>query len=174
MVIWLIGMSGAGKTTIGKELWLKIKERDKKTVFLDGDLLRDVWGDKLNHSIEDRYKNAHRISNLCKLLDSQGINVIACVLSIFPEWQEWNRNNFSNYFEVLVKTPLEILKKIDDKGIYAKALRGEIKNVVGVDIPFPTPKNPDVVIDNSSREKNPKKIAKDLFRIIEKDKGYLF
>ena len=87
MVVWLIGLSGAGKTTLGRLLHQRLAARLPNLVFLDGDDLRDVWGDNLGHSIEARRVNAHRISHLCRLLDRQGIHVIAAVLSMFPEWQ---------------------------------------------------------------------------------------
>ena len=172
MVIWLIGMSGAGKTTIGQELWRKIRKTDKKAVFLDGDILRDVWGETLGHSVEDRYKNAHRISNLCKLLDSQGLNVVACVLSIFPEWQKWNKKNYSSYFEIFVDTSFDVLEKIDDKGIYGKARRGELKNVVGIDIPFPRPEHSNVTINNSKRDRTPENIAIELLELIRTSESF--
>jgi adenylylsulfate kinase len=146
MIVWLIGMSGAGKTTVGRHLYDRLKPARPGLVFLDGDILRDVWGDAVGHTIEGRRLNAHRISHLCRLLDRQGIDVIASVLSIFPEWQAWNRENFSRYVEVFLDVPMEILRARDSKELYAKADRGEIDNVVGIDIPFPRPANPDLVI----------------------------
>ena len=73
MVVWIIGLSGAGKTTVGKILFEQLRQSDPNWVLLDGDTLRDVWGDAVGHSIEGRALNAHRISNLCKLLDCQGL-----------------------------------------------------------------------------------------------------
>ena len=163
MIIWLIGLSGSGKTTIGKELYAIHKEEYKNTIFLDGDILREVWGDHLSHDINGRKINAHRISNLCLLLDKQNIHVIACVLSIFPEWQRWNRENFKNYFQIYLKCPISFLKKQDDKGLYKKAEMGNLKNVVGVDIPFPEPISSDLVLNNSARNKSPNEIAQNIF-----------
>ena len=78
-----------------------------------------MWGDNLGYEIEDREKNAIRISKLCKFLDQQNINVVAAVLSNFPKWQRWNRNNFTSYKEIFLDTPIELLKKRDSKKIYS-------------------------------------------------------
>ena len=155
MVIWLIGVSGAGKTTIGTKLCEKLKENRSNWVFLDGDNLREVWGGELGHSISDREINAKRISKLCHLLDKQDINVIASVLSIFPSWQDWNRENLSSYFEVYVKADINTVIDRDTKGLYEKAIKGKLKNVVGIDIKFPEPVKADVVIDTSNSYETP-------------------
>ena len=99
--------------------------------------------------IEDRRKNAYRISNLCKLLDAQGINVIACVLSIFHDNQKYNREIFSCYKEIFLDVDFEKLVERDNKGLYQKALNGEINDFVGVDIEFVKPYAPDITIDNN-------------------------
>ena len=94
--------------------------------------------------------NAHRISHLCRLLDRQGIDVIAAVLSMFPDWQAWNRANFEHYFEVFLDVPMATLRARDNKDLYARAERGELQNVVGVDLDFPRPANPDLLIDGAN------------------------
>lgn len=162
MVIWLIGLSGAGKTTIGERVAARLRARQPNVVFLDGDMLRDVWGGNLGHHVEGRRVNAERISCLCRLLDRQGIIVVAAVLSIFPEWQEWNRREFSSYFEVFIDAPLELVEQRDAKGIYAQARRGEASNVVGIDIPFPRPAAPDLVIGGADLARSPEDLAEDI------------
>ena len=162
MVIWLIGLSGAGKTTLATCLHEALKPKRENLVLLDGDILREVWGDSLGHNIEARQRNAHRISHLCRMLDAQNIHVIAAVLSLFPDWQAWNRKNFSSYYEVFLDVPMEILRQRDTKGLYAKAFGGEIDNVVGVDIPFPPPPAPDLVLadaDTSPEEATARLLA---------------
>lgn len=139
-------MSGSGKTTLGRKLYDHYKKSHQNIVFLDGDILRDVWGDSLGHSVEARRKNARRISHLSRMLDNQGIHVVAAVLSIFPEWQEWNRENLSQYYEIYLDVPIEILKQRDTKGLYNKALNGEMTDVVGIDIPFPNPTAPNITL----------------------------
>ena len=130
------------------------KKEIPNLVRLDGDVLRDVFGNDAGHTIEGRRKNAVRISNLTKMLADQGINVIAAVLSIFPEWQAWNRENIADYAEVYMKASMETLKARDIKNLYEPALKGEIENVVGVDIPFPEPRSADLVIENDRERDN--------------------
>jgi adenylylsulfate kinase len=159
MIVWLIGLSGAGKTTVGRALHDRLKPSRAGLVFLDGDILREVWGENVGHTIEGRRLNAHRISHLCRLLDQQGIDVIAAVLSMFPDWQAWNRDNFAQYFEVFLDVPMTTLRARDSKGLYAAAERGDLKNVVGVDLEFPRPANSDLVIDGDKVTRSPDEIA---------------
>lgn len=149
MIIWITGLAGAGKTTIGKEIYKKLKVEYPNTVFLDGDIIRDIMGNDLGHTNEDREKNGWRICKLCKHLDAQNIHVVACILSNFQGQRDWNRGNFSEYKEVYIDVPMDVLVERNQKGLYSDALAGKVKNVVGVDIPFNKPLNPDVVIDNS-------------------------
>ena len=150
MVIWLIGMSASGKTTIGKKLFERLQLSDEKWIFLDGDTFRNILGEDLGHAIEDRIKNAYRISRFCEYLDSQDINVVACVLSIFHDNQRYNKENISDYKEIYIDVEFEKLVQRDNKELYKKALIGEIKDVVGVDIKFNPPYSPDLIIDNNS------------------------
>jgi adenylylsulfate kinase-like enzyme len=160
MIFWLIGLSGAGKSTVGRALTDAIRnDSDQPVVYLDGDELRDVWGDSLGHTLEARNQNAHRISHLCRLLDKNGVTVVGTVLSIFPEWLEWNRSKFSAYFEVLLDVPMEVLEARDTKGLYAAFAKGDTQNVVGKDIRFPRPANPDMVIDFSREQPQPMDLA---------------
>ena len=149
MVIWLIGLAGAGKTSIGKALYRLERSRRTNVVFFDGDHFRTIMGDDLGHTIEDRWVNAWRICRLCQYLDSQGIDVVCAILSLFHETQAWNRLNLKQYFEVYVDVPMDVLIQRDQKGLYSSAIGGRIRNVVGVDIPFKPPPSADLVIDNS-------------------------
>jgi adenylylsulfate kinase len=152
MVIWLIGMSGSGKTTLGREIARQLRALARNTVLLDGDELREVFAHDRGdapYSVEGRRINAERLTALCAMLDRQGIHVVCCVLSIFPDMREENRRRFSAYFEVFMDAPLAVLQARDVKGMYAAAGRGEVRNVVGVDIPFPRPATANMVIDSS-------------------------
>ncbi len=148
MVTWMIGLSRAGKTTLSKLLYKRLKPEVSNLVLLDGDVIRDLFRNDADHTIEGRRKNAERLSHLSKFLADQDIHVVAAVLSIFPEWQAWNRNNIKDYQEVYIKVPINILEKRDENHLYSRAKSGKLKNVVGIDIPFPEPKNPDLVIEN--------------------------
>jgi adenylyl-sulfate kinase len=148
MVVWLIGLSGAGKTTLATEIVARVNSKSVNTVLLDGDVIREVFGNDLGYSIEDRLLNARRICQLGKLLDDQGINVVCAILSIFAESREWNRKNLKNYYEVYIDTPIDILEKRDSKGIYMRYKSEELSEVAGKDLDFPVPENPDLVIRN--------------------------
>ena len=142
-------MSGAGKTVIGRRLAEQLRDRHQGLIFLDGDVMREIWADNLGHSLKARNFNANRISHLCRMLDQQQIHVVAAVLYPFRDWIAWNRRNLSQFFEVFLDVPLIELQCRDPKGLYAGSREGKIKNVVGVDIPFERPLHPDIVLENS-------------------------
>jgi adenylylsulfate kinase-like enzyme len=146
MVIWFIGLSGAGKSTIGCIVAQRLRNRHINTVYLDGDLLRDVWGDELGHSVADRQKNVHRLCHLAKMLDDQNIHMVMAAQLIFPEWRRWNREHLSQYFEVFLDVPMEVVESRDPHGIYGEDRAGTRNNVVGIDIPFPRPDDADLVL----------------------------
>lgn len=152
MVIWLIGMSGSGKTTLGREIVRQWKAQQSNTVLLDGDEVRRIFRQDLaeaDYSLAGRRLNAERIFELCAWLDSQQINVVCSILSIFPDLRAKNRQHFQRYFEVYLNPPFETLIERDTKGLYRKALAGQMPNMVGVDIPFPPPEAADLQIDTS-------------------------
>jgi cytidine diphosphoramidate kinase len=149
MVVWLIGLSGSGKSTLANEIVSSANIEKNNTILLDGDVVREIFGNDLGYSMKDRLLNARRICQLGKFLDENGMNVVCAILSIFPETRDWNRENIKNYYEVFIDTPIDILIKRDSKGIYEKYHRGEISEVVGLDLDFPFPDKADLVIKNS-------------------------
>ncbi len=166
MVLWLIGLSGAGKTTLAQEIVTLSKENRHNVVLIDGDMIREVFSNDLGYTIKDRKKNADRICRLCKFLNDQNIHVVCAILSIFHESQQWNRQNIKNYYEVYIDTPLEHLIKRDPKGIYHKALNNQLKDVAGIDLEFIPPHNPNQVIKNNGNKKNLLSYAPQLVKIL--------
>lgn len=154
MVIWLSGLSGAGKTTIGKLLWQALRKTYGFAVILDGDELRAALGGSLGHDPEARRQNSIRIGRLCEMMDRQGLAVVCCAMTIAPEVQARNRVTLSRYFEVFVDVSLEVLEKRDPKGIYRRARAGLVDNVAGIDFPYVAPENPNLIIVNNGTEED--------------------
>lgn len=149
MVIWVIGLSGSGKTTFANELCSTLNNDNAKFVKIDGDVIRDIFQNDLGHNYKDRRRNANRIMRLCHFLDQNGINVICSILSVSEKDRAWNRINISNYFEIFIDVKMDILKKRDSKGLYKSYENGKIRNVVGCDIKFDEPVNCDYKIENN-------------------------
>lgn len=147
-VYWLTGLSGAGKSTLGSLLFKHLREIETNVVYLDGDTLREVFGGKHGHTQEERRQLAMRYSRLCKMLSDQGIDVVCATISLFHEVQDWNRNNILKYKEIYIEVPMSILIERDQKELYSRALRGEINNVMGIDVDIEAPKKPDVIVVN--------------------------
>lgn len=165
MVVWIVGLSGSGKTTIGTQLYKQWQKVDPRVVFLDGDEVRRVFTVARKHqdySISGREQNAQRLVRLCELLDQQGFNVVVSILCIFPKILASNRINFSSYFEVFLNAPLSELRDCDEKRVYS----GHTKNVVGIDIPFPIPERPDVIIENRHPFELPSIIGANLLAMV--------
>ena len=159
MVIWIIGLSAAGKTTLATSIVKKLRDEGEKVCLLDGDLIRDLFSNDVDHSVAGRRRNAERLSTISEFLGNQGIPVVAAVLSIFPDWQKWNRNNIKDYFQVYIKVSMEKLESRETKGLYASAKQGKINNVVGYDIDFPEPFLSDIIIDNEIDNLNFEEVA---------------
>lgn len=153
---WITGLSGAGKTTIGKKLYEYLSQKEKNVVFLDGDILRQVYNDS-DYTLNGRKKLAFQHGRLCRMLNSQGIDVVICVIAMFDDCREWNRNEIENYREIYLRVPIEELIRRDQKGLYSRALRKEVSNVMGMDIEFDVPKMPDIEIENCG-ENNPDRV----------------
>lgn len=145
-VYWITGLSGAGKTTIGRLLYENIKLKHSNTVFLDGDILREIFGNDLGYTKEERIKCAMRYAKLCRMLQQQDLNVICCTISMFDCIRDWNRENIENYMEIYIKVSMEELVRRNQKGLYSQG-EGD-KEVVGIQIDIEEPKNPDMVLVN--------------------------
>ena len=146
-VYWLTGLSGAGKTTIGK-LWRDELRRSGETVvFLDGDEMRSVFGAGLGFSGADRRKLAESYGRLCALLSSQRVTVVCCTISMFDSVRSWNRANIPGYYEVYIRASMETLRRRDQKGLYSR----NADNVAGVGLQVELPQAPDLVLDNNGQ-----------------------
>ena len=143
-VFWITGLSGAGKTTLGRELCSRLRATGRPAIFLDGDALRAGISEDLGHSTSDRRRSAMRNARLCRLLAEQGTDVVCATISLFHEVHRWNRENIPGYREIYLRVPLNELRRRDNKGIYGGAKR----DVVGIDVPAETPEAPDLVLDN--------------------------
>lgn len=150
-VYWITGLSGAGKTTIGKLFYQRLKQKYSNTVFLDGDILREVFGSDLGYSESDRRKCAMRYARLCAMLQKQELNVVCCTISMFDSVREWNRENIVNYKEIYVQVSMEILKERNQKGLYSGVDDSIGNNVVGVDLRIEEPQFPDLVLKNDGQ-----------------------
>ena len=151
MVIWITGLSGAGKTTLAKEIVNQLTTENIEPILLDGDQLREIFIDSSNqvissHDRSSRLTLALKYSGLTRLLSGQGFWVIVATISLFKEVHDWNRKNLKNYYEVFLDTPIEELKKRDSKKIYSRFFGNEISNVAGLDIEVDQPKSPDLLV----------------------------
>jgi glutamine kinase len=147
-VFWVTGLSGAGKTTVGRELWRRLRADGRPATFLDGDALRTAIADDLGHSASERKQSAMRNARLCRLLAQQGCDVVCATISLFHEVQRWNRENIPGYREIYLQVPMKELRRRDSKGLYGKSRRNGIRDVVGVDVAAETPRTPDLVLNN--------------------------
>ena len=146
MVIWITGISGAGKTTLATALYEAMKPRLPELVRIDGDEVRALFGNSLSFAESDRRLQIQRLQNLAAMLDGQGFSVIVAALYAHPDLLAWNRDHFSDYFEVYIDASLDLVRSRDPKGLYAKADCGDMPHVVGLDVPWHAPDAPHMTV----------------------------
>ena len=168
--VWFTGLSGAGKTTIAERLYQVLRERELKAEILDGDVVRTNLSKGLGFSKEDRDTNIRRIGFVCKLLTRNGVVAIASAISPYRSVRDEVRADIGDFVEVYTKCPLDVLQERDVKGLYAKAIKGEIANFTGVSDPYEEPLNPEVVLE-TDKETEDESLAKLVAKLEEL--GYL-
>ncbi len=152
-VLWFTGLSGSGKSTVAKLLERKLFELGVRTMFLDGDNMRHGLNGDLGFSPEDRKENIRRIAEVAKLGFEHGNIVLASFISPYQVDRDFARSLLpeGRFFEIFVKCDIEVCKRRDPKGLYAKVERGEIKNFTGIDAPYEEPINPELVVETDLR-----------------------
>lgn len=157
--LWFTGLSASGKTTLAREVEEILLERGLPVEILDGDVIRTNLSKGLGFSKEDRDENIKRIGFVCQLLSRNGVATIASAISPYAEARDSVREKIDNFVEIYVKCPLEVLIERDVKGLYKKALAGEIKGFTGVDDPYEEPVKPEILIE-SDKESEAESVAK--------------
>jgi adenylylsulfate kinase len=148
LTIWFTGLSGSGKTTISRELEKRLRQRGvKKLEILDGDVVRTNLSKGLGFSKEDRDTNIRRIGFVSKLLTRNGVLVMTAAISPYRIVRDEIRMDVGDFLEVFVKCPVDVCADRDVKGLYKKAMSGEIKNFTGVSDPYEDPINPEVICE---------------------------
>jgi adenylylsulfate kinase len=147
-VIWLTGLSGAGKTTLATQFELELNKRGYLTQILDGDNMRTGINSNLGFTSNDRFENIRRIAEVSKLFVNCGIICINSFISPTKEMRDMAKQIIGekDFIEVYINASLEVCEKRDTKGLYKMAREGRIKNFTGIDAPFEPPENPDIEI----------------------------
>ena len=166
-VVWITGLSSAGKTTLAKEVYRLLKQKNLPVVLFDGDQLREIFKGQSNashnYSKQERLDFAMKYAKLCLQVSSQDLIVIIATISLFEEVHNWNRINIPNYFEVYLKVPIEELRRRDPKGIYKSFDKGELAQVAGLDLKIDEPENADWVVEYDPA-RTPQSLAHELLQ----------
>ena len=148
--LWFTGLSGAGKSTISGIIEKRLREAGAKIEVLDGDVVRENLSKGLGFSNEDRDINIRRIGFVCELLARNGVIAMVAAISPYRAVREEIRSRIANFVEVYVECPLEVVAGRDVKGLYKKAIAGEIPQFTGVSDPYEPPLHPEMVVHSDS------------------------
>jgi adenylyl-sulfate kinase len=163
---WFTGLPCSGKTTIADIVAERIRSKGYKVERLDGDIVRKGLTSDLGFSKEDRDENIKRVTFVAKLLSRNGVAVLATFVSPYKARRQKTREEIKNFIEIYTRTPLETCIKRDVKGMYKKALEGEISNFTGIDDPYEEPENPELILD-TDKETVEESVEKVLTKLIE-------
>jgi adenylyl-sulfate kinase len=169
--LWFTGLSGAGKSTLSAILEKELRTRGQRVEVLDGDVVRTNLSKGLGFSKEDRDTNIRRIGWVCEVLTRNGVVAIAAAISPYRAIRAEIRGKVGRFVEVYVEAPISVLAERDVKGLYKKALAGEIKNFTGVNDPYEAPLHPEVVCHSDGSE-TPEESAAKILRKLE-ELGYI-
>ena len=147
--VWFTGLPCSGKTTVADVVAERLKERGYKVERLDGDIVRQGLTSDLGFTKQDRDENIKRVTFVAKLLTRNGVAVLATFVSPYRARRIKTREEIGEFIEVYTRTPVEVCIERDVKGMYKKALQGEISNFTGVDDPYEEPEDPELVLDTS-------------------------
>ena len=149
-VVWLTGLSGAGKSTLASALATRLRRKERAVEILDGDELRRELSPDLGFGPKDREMHNHRVIYVAGLLSRNGITVIVPMISPYRKIRETAASRLPGFCEIYVRCPLEECIRRDPKGLYRRAISGEIRNFTGIDDPYEEPLSPAVVVDTGT------------------------
>jgi adenylyl-sulfate kinase len=150
--LWLTGLSGSGKSTLSERIYQRLVASGAKVELLDGDEVRTHLSKGLGFSKEDRDTNVRRIGFVAELLAKHGVIAITAAISPYIETRAAVRERIENFVEIFMDCPIAVLAERDVKGLYKKALAGEIPHFTGVSDPYEPPVSPDVRVDSSTED----------------------
>jgi len=162
--VWLTGLPSSGKSTIANILVEELRKVRRNVEKLDADEVRKNLWPELGYSEEDRFENIRRATWLAKTLNQHGVAVVACFISPYRKVRELARREVGSFVEVYVKCPVEVCMERDTKGLYRKALIGEIQEFTGVSAPYEEPLQPEVLVE-SDRESTREAVGKIMARL---------
>jgi len=146
-VIWLTGISGSGKTTLGLRLKQELEKKHKNIEFIDGEIVREFFGNDLGYSREERIQNVKRITFAAMLIAKNGTDVIVANIAPYYEVRDFIRKSIKDYIQIYLRISTEKAIERDTKGHYKGYKEGKLNNFIGIDDVYDIPRNPDLIVD---------------------------